>query len=148
MRVLRPQADLPALSAAEPPDGGNAAAMPSNARPSREEIDAKIALAKADGRNELVRLEAKFDMLERSLSVQLNALSNDIRRTRDETRDARTMLVVTIIASALFIAAILIVMMNAQDAGYRRGLAVRDAVPEMREHDSLRSPATVKPSAR
>lgn len=146
--MFRPQADLPALSAADPPDCGSAAAMPSSSGPSRDEIDAKIALSKAEGRNDVVRLEAKFDMLERSLSVQLNALSNDIRRTRDETRDARTMLVVTIIASALFIAAILIVMMNAQDAGYRRGLAVRDAVPEMREHDSLRSPATVKPSAR
>lgn len=138
--MLSPQADLPGAAASGQVFGANIAARSAgeNGTASREEIEARILLARAESRNDVVRLEGKFDVLERHLTAQLNALSNDMRRIRDDVRDARVAMTITTIAAALFLAALVIAIALMEDTGFRRGLAVRDAVSAATASDATR----------
>ena len=86
----------------------------------REEVDAKIARAKAETSVEITRMEGKIDNLANTISARFDNLTREVDRARNEVKDSRFVTMGTIVASALGVAAIIVTMAVYGDAMFGR----------------------------
>ena len=116
--------------------------------PTRDEFDAKLGRVAAETDTKIVRLEGKLDTMAATLSVKLDSLSNEIGRSRDETRDSRLIVIATVIGSALTVAVLVVALWTYGDALFGRGMNVHDVVQSVvREEQLQKAPVTAPPPA-
>jgi hypothetical protein len=96
--------------------------------PTREEIKLQGDAIEARTDTKVVRLEGKLDTIAATITGKIDALSHELDRSRDETRDSRLILMATIIGAALAIGGLIVTMALYGDALFGRGMNVRDVV--------------------
>jgi hypothetical protein len=89
---------------------------------SREEIDAKIARAKAETSVDIARLESKIDNLSAMIGARFDNVAKEVDRARDEVKDSRLVTIATIVASAFAVAGVIVAMGLYGDAMFGRGM--------------------------
>lgn len=103
-------------------------AMPEG--PTREEVNAQLALVESRTDTKVARLEGKIDTLSATLVGRLDALSKEIAESRGEGRTTRWILFSTIIGGLFALAALLYALVTYGDATFGRGMDVQKAINE------------------